>query len=162
MMGNQSLDYVRVQLIKEKPCKQYDYTINDSQSAIQIFQDHIAHADREMFYVLALNAKNVPNAFSQIHVGSLSETYMHAREIFKVAMLSNSQSIILGHNHPSGDLTPSQSDLNNTKRIVQIGHLMDIEVLDHIIVGPQGGKSMRSDDPNIFNDIEAVSNLWKR
>jgi len=94
-----------------------------------------AEADRELFIVLALDARNRPIGTNITSIGTLSASLVHPREVFKFAILANAASIILAHNHPSGDTKASADDLSLTKRLRQVGDLMGIEVLDHIIFG---------------------------
>jgi len=90
-----------------------------------------------------LDTKSQPIAIHVVSVGSLNSSIIHPREIFKVAVLSNAASMILYHNHPSGDPTPSMEDYSATERIQECGKLMGIDVLDHIIVGDEVYYSMR-------------------
>ena len=82
-----------------------------------------------------------------VSVGSLTAAIVHCREVFKAAILMNAASIICGHNHPSGVLSPSGDDLKITEELVQAGKIIGIQVLDHIIVDTDSGRfhSMRSD-----------------
>jgi len=73
-----------------------------------------------------------------VSIGSLDASIVHPREVYKVAILANSSSIIVCHNHPSGDPTPSREDINVTKMLKEAGELLGIPVLDHIIVGSEG------------------------
>ena len=73
-----------------------------------------------------------------IHMGSINSSVAHPREIFKASILSNAAKVILFHNHPSGDLTPSQADIDFTKRIIATGDVLGIEVLDHLVVNQLG------------------------
>ena len=94
----------------------------------------IGNDDREVFFVMCLNTKNHVVAVHRCHVGSLNASIVHPREVFKSAILNNAASIIVAHQHPSGDTTPSMEDINVTKRLVEAGKLLGIEVLDHLIV----------------------------
>lgn len=89
---------------------------------------------REFFYILCLNRNNKVLGYCQISVGGLSGTITDVRIIMQVALKSNSASIILAHNHPSGNLTPSESDNEITRKIREAGKCLDIPVLDHIIL----------------------------
>ena len=90
---------------------------------------------QEVFGILTLNTKNAVAGVHVISIGSLGSTIVHPREVFKAAMLNNAASIVLFHNHPSGDTTPSAEDIGMTKRITEIGELMGIPVLDHVVIG---------------------------
>jgi len=89
----------------------------------------------EVFAILCLSTKHRVIAYHEVSRGTLDATLVHPREVFKAALLSNAASIILTHNHPSGDPTPSPDDHQLTRRLVDAGRLIGVEVLDHIIVG---------------------------
>ena len=89
----------------------------------------------EVFAILCLSTKHRVIAYHEVSRGTLDATLVHPREVFKAALLSNAASIILTHNHPSGDPTPSPDDHHLTRRLVDAGRLIGVEVLDHIIVG---------------------------
>ena len=93
------------------------------------------YEDREHFAVILLNVKNHILSMPVISVGSLTASVVHPREVFKAAIQQTAASIILVHNHPSGDPTPSKEDIEFTARMVQVSRVMDIPVLDHIILG---------------------------
>lgn len=90
---------------------------------------------QEVFAVLLLDTKNKVNMVTEISRGTLNESIVHPREVFKAAVLANAAAIICLHNHPSGDLHPSYADIQLTKRLVKAGEVLSITVLDHIIVG---------------------------
>ena len=96
----------------------------------------IRSADREMFVVLHLDVRNRVVAHEITSIGSQTASLVHPREVFKSAILKGACSIILSHNHPSGDPSPSKDDIDLTHRLVEAGRLMGIDVLDHIIVAP--------------------------
>jgi len=101
-------------------------------------------AKREHFVVLLLNARHEVEAVETVSIGSLNASIVHPREVFKQAVLASAASIVLAHNHPSGDPEPSEEDLSITKRLVQCGELLGIGVLDHVIVAARGLVSFRS------------------
>ena len=144
---------VRVQTVKERTYT-YDFRkVNSPQSAKALFEklEFFVNSDREMFLVASLNTKNEPTQIEVVSVGSLNASIVHPREVFKSAIISNAASIICAHNHPSGDLTPSKEDIEVTKRLVEAGKLLGIDVLDHIIMNDEGEyKSIRELHPHIF------------
>ena len=89
---------------------------------------------QEVFGILVLNTKNKIVAVHEVSRGTLNASMVHPREVFKPAVLHNAAAIICFHNHPSGDLEPSREDIEITKRLVEAGKIMGIEILDHIIV----------------------------
>ena len=102
----------------------------------------LGQADREHFMVLHLNSKNMLLAKETISIGSLNASIVHPREVFKGAVMHGSAAIILAHNHPSGDTTPSREDKELTSRLCAAGDLLGIRVLDHIIVGGSWYRSL--------------------
>ena len=95
----------------------------------------LQHQDREHFCALLLNTKNALIRVSDVSKGSLNASIVEPREVFKDAIAASAASMILAHNHPSGDPTPSSEDIAITKRLVKAGELLNIAVLDHIILG---------------------------
>ena len=93
-------------------------------------------ADREIFVVLHLDVRNRIVAHEITSIGSQTASLVHPREVFKSAILKGACSIILAHNHPSGDPSPSKDDVDLTHRLVEAGRLIGIDVLDHIIIAP--------------------------
>jgi len=106
-------------------------------SPIQIFQmfSFLRHETKEYFITLHLDGKNKISCMEEVSVGSLNQSIVHPREVFKTALLSSAAAIILIHNHPSGDPAPSREDREITRRLKEAGELLGIRVLDHIIVG---------------------------
>lgn len=104
----------------------------------EIFIPLLRDKVKEEFYVICLNSANKIVRVELISVGILNSNVVHPREIFKVAFENNSASIILLHNHPSGNPEPSNEDTSLTRKMVEAGKLMDIQVFDHIIIA--GGK----------------------
>jgi DNA repair protein RadC len=98
---------------------------------------------KEHFLTLFLNARNQLIHKEVISIGSLSASIVHPREVFRVAIHHAAASIILAHNHPSGDVSASRDDIELTRRIVKAGEIMGIEVLDHIIIGATDFMSMK-------------------
>lgn len=89
----------------------------------------------EVFAILCVSTKLRVIAYHEVSRGTLDSTLVHPREVFKAALLANAAAIVLTHNHPSGDPTPSADDVQLTRRLVEAGALLGVEVLDHIIVG---------------------------
>ena len=103
---------------------------------------------KEHFVALFLNARNQVICREDVSIGSLNASLVHPREVFAPAVGSSAASVILAHNHPSGDVTPSREDIELTRRMVQAGEIMGIEVLDHLIVGSERFLSMK--EANVF------------
>jgi len=113
-------------------------------------EDVLAHvrdltrARREHFVVLLLNARHELQCRETVSIGSLNASIVHPREVFLPAIIHSAASLILVHNHPSGDPEPSQEDLDITRRLAQVGDLVGIGVLDHVIVAARGIVSLKS------------------
>lgn len=101
-------------------------------------------AQREVFAVLLLNARHEMIRRVTVSVGSLNASIVHPREVFKPAVLASAASVVLVHNHPSGDPEPSEEDLSITRRLVNVGELLGIPVLDHVVVARRGLVSFRA------------------
>ena len=104
------------------------------QQVFEMFRD-LHRETKEHFVVLHLDGKNRIVCFDRVSIGSLNQAIVHPREVFKTACLSNAAAILLVHNHPTGDPTPSSEDIAITKRLKESGDVLGIKVLDHIIVG---------------------------
>ena len=99
---------------------------------------------REHFVVLLLNARHECVAVETVSIGSLNASIVHPREVFRPAVLAAAASIIVAHNHPSGDPEPSPEDLAVTRRLREAGDLLGIELLDHLVVAERGYVSLKS------------------
>lgn len=100
-------------------------------------------ADRESFYAMHLDIKNRVIGTEEVSRGSVSGVEVHPREVFKSAILSNATAILMAHNHPSGDPTPSSADIELTRRLADAGENLGISVRDHVIVTDTQCRSMR-------------------
>jgi DNA repair protein RadC len=110
-------------------------TVSAPADAAAVLRPRLRDQDREFFCALLLNTKNTLLKVSEVSKGSLNASIVEPREVFKDAIASSAASMILAHNHPSGDPTPSSEDIAITKRLVKAGELLNIAVLDHIILG---------------------------
>jgi DNA repair protein RadC len=99
--------------------------------------------DQEQFVVILLNARRRPIGHSIVTRGILDSTQMHPRETFRAAIVSNAHAIIMAHNHPSGETTPSEADIRGTRDMIRAGTMLKIEVLDHIIMADSKHTSLR-------------------
>ena len=108
--------------------------LNAAEEVYNNMQD-IKNADKEMFIVFYLDNKNKIIAREIVHIGTLNSCITHPRNIFKGAILRNANAIIISHNHPSGDTTPSPEDEHITEQLIEAGKILHIPLLDHVIVG---------------------------
>ncbi|GAE26242.1 DNA repair protein RadC [Halalkalibacter wakoensis JCM 9140] len=134
MKSAKRVNLVSVKLIKEKSMLYQKRKVQSPQDAYDLLKPMLVDEDREKFLVVCLSTKNEPVAINVCHVGSLNASIVHPREVMKVAILANSASIIVAHNHPSQDPTESREDIEVTKRLAEAGKLLGIELLDHLIV----------------------------
>jgi len=111
------------------------YVIHGPEDAAAYVMPRFRYETKEHFAVMLLNTKNHVLSVHVVSIGSLSASIVHPREVFREAIQNAAASIILLHNHPSGDPSPSREDISVTERLVKAGKIMDIPVLDHIIIG---------------------------
>ena len=127
--------------VKSLEVREIEYTydkrpkINSMDDVVQIVKPMISDPNKEFFMALYLNTKNGVLKQEVISIGSLNANIVHPREIFKTACMISASSIIVAHNHPSGDPTPSREDIEITKKLHEAGKMMGIELLDHVIIG---------------------------
>ncbi len=110
-------------------------TIKSPQDAAELLMDKMRHYDREHFVAVLLNTKNRVLAVETVSIGHLNASLVHPREIFKSAIKRSASGIIVAHNHPSGDPEPSQEDILVTKRLKDVGEIIGIDILDHLVIG---------------------------
>ena len=109
--------------------------ISSPDDAAMLMMEELRHEQKEHFKILLLDTKNNVRKVSEISIGSLNSSIVHPREVFKEAVVNVASSIILVHNHPSGECEPSHEDIVLTNRLDECGKIMGIRVLDHIIIG---------------------------
>jgi DNA repair protein RadC len=117
--------------------------IRSPTDAAQLMLIEMSHLDQEHLRVLCLDTKNRVQKIQTVYVGSLNSSIVRVGEVFKEALRLNSAALIVVHNHPSGDPTPSPEDVLVTRQIVEAGQLLEIEVLDHLVIGHGRFVSMR-------------------
>ena len=123
--------------------------IYSSNSIYEYYQDKLKDKLQEFFYCVYLDTKNHIIKDKLLFIGTINESLIHPREIFKEAYLLSASSIICVHNHPSGNVTPSNNDIIMTKQLIEVGKILGIKVLDHIIIGKNNYYS--------FNDNSLVN-----
>lgn len=112
-----------------------EYKITQPKDAADFVMEEMRNLKQERLRVIMLNTKNLVLSVKDVSIGSLNSSIVHPREVFCEAIKKNSASIIICHNHPSGDATPSSEDINVTKRLKECGKLIGIDLLDHKIIG---------------------------
>lgn len=140
------INIVSIKMIRESSILYNIRKICEPRDIVDLGKKFLDELDREELIVACLNAKNEVNSVNVVSVGSLSSSIVHPREVFKTAILSNAASIVMIHNHPSGDVTPSKEDKEITLRIKESGTILGICLLDHIIIGDDKYYSFKEDD----------------
>ena len=125
--------FFHIKLVREGRAA-YSETVTAPAEAAAFFQKHISKSVQEQFVALFLNARNAPIGWREISRGSVSASIVHPRELFLPAIQLAASSLIVAHNHPSGDPSPSKDDLELTRRLVKAGEILGIEVLDHLVI----------------------------
>lgn len=143
------LDVVSIRLVKDAPlCS--GHPITKPLDAIALVGEQLCEMDREVLCVINLRSDGRPINCSFVSVGTVNESMAHPREIFKTSILSNAASMILVHNHPSGNLSPSKNDSMITDRMVKMCNYMGIPLEDHIIVGGDNSSYFSFKEKNIM------------
>ena len=137
------INIVSIKMVKESSFLYQTCQILSPSDAYEMIKEQLEGVDREQFIIACLNTKNEPTNITLVSVGSLNKAIVHPREVFKTAILSNAASIMAFHNHPSGETTPSQQDIQLTKRLYEAGELLGIKLLDHLIIGDGSFTSLK-------------------
>ena len=162
--GDYQLQEVNVRLcLKEGAVLYSTAPLSHPEAARDVMRDVLKDLDREMVCVVNMDNKMKPINYNVVSIGSIDQSMVPIQNVFKSSILSNAASIMLLHNHPSGDVTPSSPDFDVTKRLVEAGKLMGIPVIDHLIIGGMNGKlySFRTENPELFTgapDLEYIRN----
>ena len=137
------INIVSIKMVKESSFLYQTRQILSPNDAYEMIKEQLEGLDREQFIIACLNTKNEPTNITVVSVGTLNKAIIHPREVFKTAILSNAASIMAFHNHPSGETTPSQQDIQLTKRLYEAGELLGIKLLDHLIIGDGSFTSLK-------------------
>ena len=131
---NQELELVQIRLITERTLYSKSM-LRSPKDVINFISEEFSTLDREVLGILNLNSQNQVINMNIVSVGSINNALVSPREVFKSSILSNAASIIIFHNHPSGNVNPSKDDIKITETLRAAGSILDIPVLDHIIIG---------------------------
>lgn len=146
-MPTKTVPIVTIKIERVGTVKHADRLVDSPASAATLCREIIANeiedADRENFVAVYLNAKLLPVAYHIVSIGTVDATLVHPREVFKLAVYYGARSVVVGHNHPSGDPAPSREDRETTTKLVEAGKLLGIEVLDSLVIGYQDYVSLR-------------------
>lgn len=129
--------------LKRAGCVRETEKITSPYDITRLIRLYLEGADRENFVVVMLDTKNHVIGITTVSVGSLDTAIVHPREVFKPAILANAATVVLAHNHPSGDPTPSPDDVAVTRKLQEAGDMIGIEVLDHVIIGDTRHTSLK-------------------
>ncbi len=141
----QPVPLIRVSLVREGgPSEPLADAICSPADAARVLMPLLRDQDRETLLVLLLDTPHRPIGAHVVSVGTLNSAPAHPREVFKAAILANAAAVILAHNHPSGDVTPSRSDIATFKRLQEAGELLGIPVLDSLIIAQDAYRSIRA------------------
>lgn len=143
-----SVGYDRSQL-REVP------TVLGPEGCARILRERIAECDREHIAVLLLDTKHKPLGVHIVAVGSIDSCSADPRYVYRAALVTNAATVVLAHNHPSGDPTPSMADVTCTKRMIEAGVILGMELLDHIVIG-DGDRyvSLRTNMPSLWDGVK--------
>ena len=117
--------------------------VTQAREAARLFREFIGDAPQEHFVLMVLDSRRRVIGINEVSIGTLSASLVHPREVFRAAILLNGAAIIVSHNHPSGDPSPSAEDREATRRLQRAGELLGIPVADHIVIGEGEGDSVR-------------------
>jgi len=131
--------------------------INNPKDIYDFVKDELVNADREMMISVSLNTDNHIIGVETVSIGTLNCTMTTPREVFKSAILSNANSIVLCHNHPSGNLSPSNEDQAITAIFADAGKLLNIRLVDHIIVSHKGYRSLLEEQGKLFGNSDVTA-----
>jgi DNA repair protein RadC len=140
--------------------------IRDARDVARVFQDlfrleDAIDQDKEHFYVMHMNARQKVNLVELVSVGILNEAPFHPRETFRRAVIEGSYSIIVAHNHPTGEVTPSDGDIRTTRKLHEAGELLQIPLLDHIIFTAKNGQFFSFKDNTTHSSRQTQGELRK-
>ncbi len=141
-MSVKVLNY-RLKLVKDRMMQVSDRVLDKPFAVARFIERWVGASDRENLVAIFVDAECRIVGAQVVAVGSLDHAHTTAREVFKGAIIASAHGLILGHNHPSGSLDPSESDIRTTKKLAYLGRMLGVRVLDHIIVSRNGFRSMR-------------------
>lgn len=135
MLKSKRVNIVSIKMIKESSFLYKNRRISSPKDVVELLRGFLEGADREQFITCCMDTKNQPTSINVVSVGTINSSLVHPREVFKTAILGNSSSIIVAHNHPSGDPLPSKEDIDITQRLKEAGKIIGIDIIDHVIIG---------------------------
>ena len=158
---DREIKVVNVRLVKE-PSLYSSVPIRSPHDVLKVIASELATYDREVFLILNLKTNGQVINMSICSIGTLNASLVSPREVFKSAILSNAGAFICIHNHPSGNLEPSQDDKDVTGRLMECGRLLDIAMMDHIIVAGETGEMYSFKQEGLFENLRQGYRDWER
>ncbi len=149
------IDMVQIRLVQEQSFYS-EQKLTSPQEVVNLVADELKSYDREVMMVINFTSKMQPINMSVVSMGAIDASIVTSRELFKTSILSNAANIIILHNHPSGDPTPSAEDINLTTKLCTAGIIMGIPIQDHIIVGGGTGITCSMKEQNLLHTYEVV------
>jgi DNA repair protein RadC len=134
-VSSKRVNIISIKMVKEGSVLYSNRKVSSPSDAADLLKPFLEDSDREMLVVCCLDTKNQPTFINICSVGTLNSSLVHPREVFKAAILGNAASVIIAHNHPSGDPSPSTEDISITTRLKEVGKIIGIDVIDHIVIG---------------------------
>ena len=151
---------VNIRMVRE-PSLYSEDRITCPEDAVKAIAKDLATYDREVFAVLNLKTNGQPINLNICSMGTLDASVVSPREVFKSCILSNSAAFIAIHNHPSGSITPSQEDKDVTKRLLSCSELLGVKMLDHIIIGGEGGRTYSFKNNGLLDQLRPARAVWE-
>lgn len=155
------LRVVNIRMVKE-PSLYSTEKIKSPEDVMRIIAKELATYDREVFAVLNLKTNGQPINLNICSMGTLDTSVVSPREVFKSCILSNSAAFIAIHNHPSGNMSPSQEDRDVTKRLLSCSELLGVKMLDHIIIAGETGKMYSFKSEGELDRLRPAREVWER
>lgn len=137
--------FIREVRVSYVPTQNQPFRIRDSEDVARFVRSILTENSREHFVAMYLNGSHNVASFSTISIGTANSTLVHPREVFQRAILTGAVSLVVSHNHPSGDVTPSSADFEVTAKLKEAGLILCIPLLDHVIVTDASHRSLRED-----------------
>lgn len=134
--------------IRETPIPKDDRTFDCPERIYEFWQGNVATApwfdgEKECFHVFFLNSRRHITGFTLISIGTLDTILVHPREVFRPAIVAAASAIVVTHNHPSGDPSPSEADIKVTRDLIRAGQILKLELLDHLVIGEQTAERVK-------------------
>ena len=159
--NDEKIEVVNIRMVKE-PSLYSTEKIKSPEDVLRIIAKELATYDREVFAVLNLKSNGQPINLNICSMGTLDSSMVSPREVFFFFLLSNSAAFIAIHNHPSGNISPSQEDRDVTSRLLGCSELLGIKMLDHIVVAGESGAMYSFKNEGEMDHLRPIRNAWER